>query len=88
MTEVRKKCIKPFVRTAKRSVKFLSNPGKIGQCIAGTVFPSTKSVLARKIFLAGSLFDNWVNPPDFELAPDAHGQRIDLGMSPDNFRPE
>jgi hypothetical protein len=50
MTEVREKCIKPSVRTAKRSAKFLSSHEKTVQYIVGTVFPSTKIAVVKKIF--------------------------------------
>ena len=46
-TEVREKCIRPFVRIAKRNAKSLSNPGKIVRCIAGTVSPNTKIVVVK-----------------------------------------
>jgi hypothetical protein len=49
--EVRERCTRPSVRTAKRSAKFLSNPGKIVQCIAGTAFPSIKIAVDKKMFL-------------------------------------
>jgi hypothetical protein len=48
MTEVRERCIRLFVRTAKRNAKSPSNPEKIVRCIAGTAFPSTKIVVVRK----------------------------------------
>jgi hypothetical protein len=68
-TEVRERCIKPSVLTAKKSAKFLSNPGKIVRYIAGTVFPSTKIAVVKKVFLAGSSSDNREKSPDFELTP-------------------
>jgi len=36
------------VPTAKKSAKSLSNPGKTVQCIAGSVFPSTKIAAVKK----------------------------------------
>jgi hypothetical protein len=51
MIEVREKCIKLFVLTAKRSAKFLLNPGKIVQCIARSVFPNIKMAVAKRAFL-------------------------------------
>jgi hypothetical protein len=51
MTEVLERCIRPSVQTAKRSAKFLSNPGKIVRCIAGTAFPSIKIAVAKKLLL-------------------------------------
>ena len=49
--EVRERCIRPSVRTAKRNAKSLLNPGKIVPCIARTVFPSTKIAVVKKMFL-------------------------------------
>jgi hypothetical protein len=46
--EVQERCTRQSARTAKRNVKSLSNPGKIAQCIAGTVFPSIKIAAAKK----------------------------------------
>jgi hypothetical protein len=49
--EVRERCIRPSVRIAKGSAKFLSSPEKIVQCIAGTVFQSTKIAVVKKMLL-------------------------------------
>jgi hypothetical protein len=49
-TEVRERCIRLSVQTAKRNAKFLSNPGKIVPCIAGTAIPSIKPAVAKKMF--------------------------------------
>jgi hypothetical protein len=50
--EVRERCIRLSVRIVKRSAKFLSNPGKIVRCIAGTVFPSTKIAVVKRKFIS------------------------------------
>ena len=47
MTEVRGRCIRLFVRTAKRNAKSPSNPEKIVRCIAGTAFPNIKMKVAK-----------------------------------------
>ena len=68
--EVRERCTRPSVRTAKRSAKFLLNLEKIARCIAGTVFPSTKiAVVKKRCFMTGSSSENREEPLDFELAP-------------------
>jgi hypothetical protein len=64
--EVLERCIRLSVRTARRSVKSLSNLEKIARCIAGTAFQSTKIAVAKKMFL-GRESDNREKPPDYEL---------------------
>ena len=46
--EVRERCTRLSVPTAKKSAKSLSNPGKIVRCIAGIVFQSTKIAVVKK----------------------------------------
>jgi hypothetical protein len=46
-TEVRKRCIRLFVRIAKRNAKFRSNPETIVPCIAGIAIPSTNLPAAK-----------------------------------------
>jgi hypothetical protein len=53
MIEVPERCIRLFVPIAKKNAKFLSNPEKIVRCIAGTVFPSIKIAVAKKMFWPG-----------------------------------
>jgi hypothetical protein len=45
-TGVPERCIRLSVRIARRSAKFPSNHAKTVRCTAGTVFPSTKIVVA------------------------------------------